>query len=240
MAHLLDATQKALQPIRSVSEVRAACVLGSVAREESDFVSDLDLLVVMGSRDAVAAQTVRRMTPSQVDGHPVQLRILTSKRLREISMDRTVYAAHVALEAHVLFDRRWDLRRLRRAFPPGSTVAESGARLRRRLDLYEDLTWCNGHFLACFADLYAFGRAGAILALGRRGIFEFGRRAPFEALAKLDPTLVGPSEALLALEPFYLRGRRDADVDLPFSHRNSYVTAEGARDACRQILRSVP
>jgi predicted nucleotidyltransferase len=240
MAALFDATRKAVRPIRSIPQVRAVCVLGSVARGQADLTSDVDLLVVVAHADVFVARTVRRATPAQINGHSVQLRILSAERLREIREARTVYAAHVATEARVLFDRRRDIGRLRRAFPSGSTVAETGTRLRRRLDLYADLTWCNGHFLACFADLYAFGRAGAILALGRRGVFEFGRRTPFEALSILDPRLAGPSNTLLALEPFYLRDRRDAEVELPFPHRDAHETAEAARDACRRILQTVP
>ncbi len=166
--------------------------------------------------------------------------MVTAERLEEMREARTVYAAHVATEAKVSFDRRRDLKRLKRAFPPGSCVEETGTNLRRRLALYDDLKWCNGHYLACFADLYAFGRAGAILALARQGIFEFGRSAPFATLSRVATSLSDSCSTLVDLEPFYLRGRRDSPMALPFPHRDAHGTAALSRDACARILNAVP
>lgn len=236
MDGLIDVATKAVSSVRAVPEARAGCVVGSLARREHDSASDIDVLIVVSVGHADVARSVRRCMPRQIGGHWLQLRIMTSERLDEIREERTVYAAHVATEAKVSFDRRRDLKRLKRAFPPGSRVEETGKSLRRRLVLYEDLEWCNGHYLACLADLYAFGRAGAILALARQGIFEFGRRTPFTTLGQVAPLLSESCSVLVALEPFYLRGRRDSRVELPFPHRNAHDAVAQARDACARIL----
>jgi Nucleotidyltransferase domain len=213
--------------------------LGSVARGDADRHSDLDLLAVVED-DAAVGERLRRVVPRVIDGRSVQIRILTVSRLEELAARRTIYGAHVALESLHLFDRRGDLRRLQRAFPPGATLAESAEPLRRRLALYDDLDWCGGHFLLCLADLYAFGRAGAILTLGRRGIFEFGRTAPLERLSTLDPANAVAAATIRDLEPFYVRVRRGMDVATPFPARGAFHEAAAARDACKAILAPLP
>jgi predicted nucleotidyltransferase len=168
----------AFRELRDERGVRAACVLGSAARGDLDPYSDIDALVVIDEEARESVRRIRGRVPRRVGSWPLQLRIMTRARVAEIRERRTVYAAHVATESRVLFDRRRDLRRLRRAFPPGSKVLEDGARLRSGLSLYDDLDWCGGHYLICLGDLYAFGRAGAILRLARDGVFEFGRTGP--------------------------------------------------------------
>jgi predicted nucleotidyltransferase len=240
MDSLLAFATKTICSARAVPAARAGCVLGSVARGGHDSLSDIDALVIVSAANGEVARAVRHCIPAKVEGHQIQLRIISRERLEEMRDTRTVYAAHVATEAKVAFDRGRDLRKLKRAFPPGSRVEEDAQKLRKRLALYEDLTWCNGHYLACFADLYAFGRAGAILALARDGTFEFGRSAPFVALSEAVPSLSAACATLAAFEPFYLRGRRDAYGDLPFPHRDAHDAALQAREACARILNSVP
>lgn len=157
MGEIVDDTRRVARTLRGDRRIRAACVLGSVARGERDEHSDVDLLIVIpdGSEDDVA-RSARNELPHRIAGSRVQARVLTAGRLAAVRETRTVYAAHVGTEALVLFDRKNDLRDLRRAFPRGSTVAESGEALRRRLMLYEDLAWCNGHYLACFAVVFGW------------------------------------------------------------------------------------
>ena len=225
--------------LRSEPEVRSACLLGSVARGDADRHSDLDLLAVV-ENDAVVGERLRRIVPRVIDGRSVQIRVLTVSRLNEQTARRSIYAAHVARESVCLFDRRGDLRRVKRAFPSGATLAESADPLRRRLTLYDDLEWCGGHFLLCLADLYAFGRAGAILTLGRRGIFEFGRTAPLEKLGALEPSIAAAASTVRQLEPFYVRVRRGIVVQAPFPARGAFHEAAAARDACGAILAPLP
>lgn len=240
MVTLADKATSALRRARGIPQVRAACVLGSVARDEYDSSSDIDALVVVSSSDRDLAMFIRRRLPTRIAGHRVEMRVMTHERLAEIRDQRTVYAAHVAKESAIAFDRKRDLAALKHAFREGSRVEETGESLRKRLMLYDDLQWCNGHYLACFADIYAFGRAGAILVLARQGIYEFGRRAPLVALGARDSNLREACNVLVSIEPFYLRGRRSVNVQLPFSQRDSHAEAVRARNACAEILRSVP
>jgi predicted nucleotidyltransferase len=240
MEALLCDVRRYVGNLRAEPGVRAACVLGSAARGDLDAFSDIDALVVIDDAATDWARRIRLGVPRRVGRHRLQLRIMTRLRLVELRERRTVYAAHVAVEGHVVFDRRWDLRRLRRAFPPGSTVAETGDGLRRRMSLYDDLDWCHGHYLACLADLYAFGRAGVILHLARSGIFDFGRTRPFAQYRALTPRHATEVDALRELEPFYLRVRRDAALPLPFAPTGAHEHARSARDACRTLLDALP
>ena len=220
--------------------MRAACVLGSVARREPDAFSDVDVLVIIDPGRGPASRPLRADVPRRIRGHRVQIRIMTASRLAELRDSRTMFAAHVAFEGEPVFDRKRDLRRLRRAFPPGSTVEESGEALRRRLALYDELDWCHGHYLACLADVYAFGRAGVMLALARRGVFDFGRSTPFERFAEASPLHAEAAATVRRLEPFYLRDRRGVELPVPFPHRDSHEQTAQARDACQRLLTTVP
>jgi hypothetical protein len=114
------------------------------------------------------------------------------------------------------------------------------AALRARLEPYEDLAWCRGHYLICLADLYMLARSGAMLALAKRGVFEFGRRVVFARHAELFPELSPSVSTLRTLEPFYMRVRRGLEVPLPFSPRDTHREAMHAREACRVLLDAIP
>ena len=228
--------------LRAEPDVRAACVLGSIARGDTDRFSDIDLLAVTRDQPGLIGARLRRVIPTSINGRPVQVRVLTATTLAELVAERTIYAAHVGRESLPLFDRRGDLRRARKAFGDGTTLAQSAMPLRRRLALYDDLDFCGGQYLLCLADIYAFARAGAILALGRQGIFEFGRTAPLERLGEVAPTLKLAASFIRPLEPFYLRVRKGSYVPTPFNPQGEQAQAQAtqARNACAEILDALP
>jgi predicted nucleotidyltransferase len=227
--------------LKSEREVVAACVLGSVARGDDDPHSDLDILAVIDdASDNALLQRTRGRVPASLSGHPVQVRAIRRGHLADLVERRTLFAAHLAREARVVFDRKRDLKRARRLFERDPRVDESPAELRGRLGPYEELSWCRGHYVICLSDLYMLGRSGAMLALAKQGIFRFGRRDVFAQHSLLFPELSSAARTLSALEPFYMRVRRGFNAPLPFAPRNTHREAEQARDACRTLLDAIP
>jgi hypothetical protein len=216
--------------------VRGVCLFGSAARGDDDSASDLDILVVLEDgedreRLREEARTIRAGLPPSA-----QLCVLGERRLRENFTGRTVFAAHLAREGRIIADPEGMLTRLIDDFPRGEPVLESSAHLRSQLEVYADLAWCGGYYLFCLADLYAWGRSGAMLAIARSGHFEFGRNRVFERLGTLYPDLAEPAATIEALRPFWERVNRKGSSPLPFPPRGSDTQAEVARDACSKIL----
>jgi predicted nucleotidyltransferase len=220
--------REAVRALRADRRVLAVCLLGSFARGDADRMSDIDLMVLIEEGDAATRRWIRQLLPRRIGAHRVQAYVLTAPRLRDMFSTRTVFAAHIANEADVVFDRRKALRRICATFPPGTPVEETGERLRRRYRVYEDPSWCQGEYLLCFADLYSFGRSGAILGLARRGEMVFKRDAPLRRYGELRPELASSVDVLCTLEPFYLLARRNVDVSLPFPSSGSHAEAVAA------------
>lgn len=216
--------------------IRAVCLFGSEARGERGRDSDVDVLVVMGdTADRLALRRQARAIRASVH-RSTQACLLTEDRLRENFADRTVFAAHLAREGKVLADRDGVLTRLLEEYPRDEPVWESAARLVSQLRIYSDLSWCGGHYLFCLADLYAWGRSGAMLALARRGEFEFDRDRVFACFAAAYPELRDESEIIARLRPFWERVNRHGTRALPFPPTGSNREAAKARDACGAIL----
>jgi predicted nucleotidyltransferase len=224
--------------LRAHSSVQAVCVFGSAARGSEDDLSDLDLLVV------TRGELKRSELPDQVremgTKGDAEIRVLSEQRLREMFARQTVFATHLAREGRVLMDDSGAITALFDGYPRDEPVKEDGGSLRARLKAYDDLAWCGGRYLLCLADLHAWGRSGAMLALARQGEFQFDRDQLFPALARRFPDLGESAEVVERLRPFWLAVRRRIHVDFPFSPNDSHEETRAARDACRQILDSIP
>jgi predicted nucleotidyltransferase len=223
--------------LRTQRAVSSACLFGSAARDEADSGSDLDLLVVASGDDVrgVRAELKRFERKGET-----QIRVMAAHRLRDVFEDRTVFATHLAREGRVFLDRDGLITALIKDYPKNAPVEEDGRALRARLKAYEDLAWCGGRYLLCLADLHAWGRSGAMLALGRLGRFEFSRDRLFAALVESYPGLAEAAPTVEALRPFWLTVRRKRQVSLPFPPDDSHTETATARDACQAILSVVP
>jgi predicted nucleotidyltransferase len=217
-------------------EVKALCLFGSAARRAEKDDSDVDILVVVtDSDDRVGLRRKARALRQSVDPS-TQISLLTESRLRQNFECGSVFAAHLAREGEVLADRDGVVSQLLREHPKDAPVRESADRLRKQIEIYSDLSWCGGHYLFCLADLYAAGRSGAMLVLGRLGEFEFDRHRVFAQLAGAYPDLERAASTVAALRPFWERVNRAATVALPFSPTGSHLEVAEARDACLAIL----
>jgi predicted nucleotidyltransferase len=217
-------------------DLRAICLFGSAARDESAADSDVDVLVVMAdSSDALGLRRQLRSMKEDVN-HSSQICLMTEERLRRNFADRTVFAAHLAREGRVVDDHDGVIEELLADFPVDAPVQETAGRLNSQLDVYEDLVWCGGYYLFCLADLYAWSRSGAMLALARAGEFEFDRDRVFARLGSVHPDLRAAAEVTRRLRPFWERVNRHGTAALPFSPVGSDREAKEAREACRAIL----
>lgn len=222
--------------LENFSAIQAVCLFGSAAREEEGDGSDRDVLVVVGdTNDVLKLRRQARAIRNAVDEN-TQVALLTESRLRDNFGDRTVFAAHLAREGRIVADRDGLLTELIAMHPKDEAVSESSKRMRAQLDVYSDLSWCGGHYLFCLADLYAWSRSGAMLALARRGEFEFDRDRVFDHLAVAFPDLSQAAATARSLRPFWEKVNRPTAKAFPFSPVDSHQEVREARGACKAIL----
>ncbi len=165
-----------------------------------------------------------------------QIRLMTEAHLTQAFSDRTVFASHLAREGKVVVDRDGVTTALLNDYPKDAPVKESAEGLYSQWQVYSDLAWCGGQYLFCFADLYAWGRSGSMLALARDGNFEFDRDEVFRRLGATHPELQQPARVIRRLRPFWEIVNRRGTPPVPFPAEGSHEEAAAARDACREIL----
>jgi len=231
-----DAEQAALE-LGDHSEVRAVCVIGSSARGDSTAESDIDLLAIVGDRDAAAS--VRSAYGRRRHGRRVQLKLLSEEGLTTLFQARSTFAVHVLRECVVVSDPHERFAALRAPHSLHAPVRDNSAELSLRLEPYEDLGWCQGLYLYCLADFYSAGRAAAYTIMGRSSQFEFSGAAALRAVAEHRPELAGVAQVVDALRPFYVLVERDEHGKLPFGYRDCHTEAHQARDAARALVQAI-
>jgi predicted nucleotidyltransferase len=242
MSRDIDVLHRVLEPLENEPNVLAACLIGSYARDTSipDTSSDIDIVAIFADDvdDATRSSLVRSARSGERESRPIELRTITYSALQRLVERRTVYGAHLAREARILFDHDGAFARFRAAFPLTEPIPETADHLRSRFSLYEHLDWCNGRYLFCLADFYGISRSGVMLGLAQRGIFEFDRHRVFDRFAECHPASGSNIQIVRELEPFYMLVRRKAGTadELPFSPTNCHAEAIAARDACSTLL----
>jgi hypothetical protein len=244
VATVVPGLQEALASLDAEPDVLAACLVGSYARQSSvpDAVSDVDIVAIVDDKASPnLGRHLLKQVRSQGREPHVELRTLKRSVLARLLVERTVYAAHLARDGRVLFDRGSGFAEFQERFPLDKPVSETAHHLRTRFALYESLGWCNGEYLFCFADLYAIGRSSAMLGLAQLGIFEFDRTRVFSDFAQHYEGAASAAWTLHALEPFYMYVRRNAGdvVHLPFVPHDCHAEAEAARQASEAVLKAI-
>lgn len=220
-----------------MGEVRAVCLIGSSARGDWEAGSDIDLLALVCDRTAAAA--VRATFGRERVGRRVQMKLLSEAGLTRLFQQRSTFAVHILREAVVVFDPYGDFAALAEPHSRDDPVREDGGRLRIRLEIYDELDWCQGLYLYCLSDLYSIGRAAAYTILGRDSRFEFSGTRAFRTVARARPGLEHAAERVAALRPFFLLVERNATEFLPFPYRDCHEEAHGARDACHALVDAI-
>jgi predicted nucleotidyltransferase len=220
--------------LADLDHVRSVCVLGSTARGDAEPGSDIDLLAVVDARSHV--KDVRRRALCALGARKVQTKVLDEARLAEILGGRSTFAVHVVREAVIVHDEGHRFARLRAQHSPDAPVRADPAALRRRLDLYDGLDWCQGLYLYCLADCYSTGRAAAYALLGQRRIFEFSAGKALARVADEWPDLRPAAERIACLRPFFVLADRDVHEPLPFPYRDRRPRAEAAVLAAQELI----
>jgi predicted nucleotidyltransferase len=238
MSRALDpAAVDLAEELAGLAHVRAVCLLGSVARGDVGPGSDIDLLAVVDARSHVA--DVRQKATREVGRRRVQTKVLAEERLDEILAARSSFAVHVLREAVVVHDDGQCFEQIRAKYSRDAPIRADPDRLRRRLELYDPLDWCQGHFLYCLSDCYSVGRAAAFALLGERRIFEFSGTRAFGLLAREFPDLEDAAQRLSGLRPFFVLATRDVREALPYPHRGCRAEAQDAVQAAHKLVAAV-
>lgn len=217
-----------------LDHVRTVCLLGSTARGEIQPGSDIDLLAVVDAPSHV--DDVRREALRALGPRKVQTKVLDEARLADILDGRSTFAVHVLREAVIVHDEGQRFARLRAQHSPDAPVRADPAALRRRVELYDDLDWCQGLYLYCLADCYSTGRAASYVLLGQRGIFEFSAAKALARVADEWPNLRPAAERIARLRPFFMLVHRDVHERVPFPYRDRRAEAEAAVGAAHELI----
>lgn len=235
MTATVDPTALGLaERLANLDHVLSVCLLGSTARGDAEPGSDIDLLAVVDARRHV--KDVRGRTFRTLGARKVQTKVLDEARLAEILGGRSTFAVHVLREAVIVHDEGHRFARLRAQHSPDAPVRADPTALLRRLELYDDLDWCQGLYLYALADCYSTGRAAAYALLGQRGNFEFSAGKALVRIADEWPDLRPPAERIARLRPFFMLADRDVHEPLPFPYRNRRPEAEAAVRAAHELI----
>jgi len=229
MIHMMTATVDPaaldlIDRLADLDHVRSVCLLGSTARGDAEPGSDIDLLAVVDARRHV--KDVRSRALRVLGVRKVQTKVLDEARLAEILGGRSTFAVHVLREAVIVHDEGHRFARLRAQHSPDAPVRADPAALRRRLELYGDLDWCQGLYLYSLADCYSIGRAAAYALLGQRGNFEFSAGKALARVAEEWSDLRPAAERIARLRPFFVLADRDVRGPLPFPYRDRQRAAD--------------
>lgn len=203
--------------LRQEPQIDAVCVLGSVARGESQPGSDIDLMLI--AREPTRPS---KLYP-KLDGlGPISLIVHTRESFGRLSASRAIFAVHVRDEGKILFDRHeWLADQL------GSLVgldADTSLTYRwasKEVERYRDLAPFNGIYHFAFARLYSISRAVAIGITVEKGDPQYGKDEPFSWIATQFPTLTDSVLRLSALRAFReIEGGYDG-VSPPFDDRGA-------------------
>jgi len=217
--------------------VRAVCVIGSSARGDFDAASDIDLLALV--EDRATAARVRGRFRRAVDERDIQLKLVTEAQLTRLFERRSTFGVHVLREGVAVIDHFGAFAALRARHPRDAPVRDNREELLVRLELYDDLAWCQGLYLYCLADLYSIGRAAAFTLLGRQSRFEFSGTRAFDRLRRDVPQLAAAAERVAELRPFFLLVERNSPQSLPFPARDCHDAASAAVAACYALVGTI-
>lgn len=225
--------------LAGLDHVRCVCLLGSTARGDAEPGSDIDLLAVVDARSHVKdvrRRALRALGARGVEMSKIQTKVLDEARLAEILGGRSTFAVHVLREAVIIHDEGNRFARLCAQHSPDAPVRTDPAVLQRRLELYDDLDWCQGFYLYCLADCYSMGRAAAYALLGQRKVFEFSAGKALARIADEWPDLRPAAERIARLRPFFVLAHRDVHEPLPFPYRDHRPEAEAAIRSAHQLI----
>lgn len=196
-------------------DVRAVCLVGSVARGDDTVDSDIDL-VVIGRRRLRRCELMERIPAHARD--PRLSFISFSRKAWAAEIERgSLFVHHLRLEGVALLDRDGELEAAFADAPRHPPDAERELRHQlRRLRLYREPERLNGEHLFALSHLYAIGKAIAIARCFELGEPTFVKEEALARLARRRPALAEDVARVRELRPFYDLTRERERSPLPF------------------------
>lgn len=237
---LLASAREAAQFLARHSSVEGVCVFGSVARGDSNSVSDIDLLVLTSNPDIGRRHLLGTLPVGLRQAQRLTLLHYAKAELEQIIASGTSFSEHLRSESLVLVDKRGQLASLLRQRPTTkvSVKDELEAEL-AQLQVYDDLTIFDGNYLFVLARIYGVGKSVVMLSLSSESKPNFNREIAFQQFQKIHPELRRDVDLILSLRPFYKLVTRRGNERLPFSYRNCQSEVLRAIDAVKSIAKAV-
>lgn len=221
--HLQDVLQEAVSAVIRGCSPRSVILLGSASRREMHSGSDVDLLVILRQKTAMADL---RGNLSKYK-FPVSLLSMTDCEFLEHWKTGTLVASFVNLEGQVCFDDGYFLRDLPRPFVMKKDFSSELTHVLKKAECYRDLDLFERNYLYVLSTLFWIFKNIAMYSLASKGILEPRKRVAIEKFFKIFREHAQYKERVLELEAFYIYFHRDINVALPFS----YYEANGVRKA---------
>lgn len=232
---LRGAAEDAAADLSTVPWIEGVCLFGSVARDDHDETSDIDLLI-LGTEATRTPGDVRRQLRTDLRER-VSISYYTPPSLVAYLERWSRFGVHLRTEGRILFDHFGRLRAILAQPRTLSTEFELEVQL-GHLETLDHVERFGGLFLIPLARLYRVGRTVVFALLAEMGVFEFNQEKAFEDLARRLPEAAHDVRAIERLRPFarLVRGRIEPDR-LPFSSEGCPIEVKNAIEAIRRLTR---
>lgn len=199
-------------------KVGTVILFGSMARNDVDDTSDIDLLLVTSQK--LRRREVKKMIPKSLLSKKKQL-ILSIYSEAEFSSayeKGALFFAHLFNEGKVLYDDGFYKQLSLKPFNPSKRTMEMTIRiLKQKLEVTNDLRKFNNLFIGVLADFFSIFKNLTYTLLAMEGQFIFNKKKAFSMLAEKYPNYMKEIRRLCSLEAFFLRNAKGISKPLPFS-----------------------
>lgn len=224
--------KEAVEALRAFVDVRAVCLVGSLARGDARPDSDIDLVVA-------SKRPIRELLaelPDAARGDRVSLICRTPEQLREMAQDGSLFLHHMRTEGKVLYDPDALLADI---FDIAARVPlDTQGEIRRKsagLRHYQHLDRFGDRYLFALADLYGIGKGIAVAWCAGFGQPTFIKSDALAAVAAERPDLRDQIATIKRLRPFYDTTRGHHAQPFPFDPVGARAEVEKAVRAVRRL-----
>ena len=201
----------------------AEAVFGSIARGDSDQISDRDILVVDADVAKLRNRT-RRLTDQGWSVAPY-----TFRKLEVLAENGALFVQHLKLEARIIWDDERRLRNLLDGFQPRLSYARELAANARLADLAREVPDVPLGPLYAADVLYVALRNFGVLTLAEQGIHRYAYAEILDGLKQIGALEPGAIDHLLKLRTLKSAYRNSAHLDIG-----------NALDLVRTIVKHLP
>lgn len=219
-------------------KVRTVILFGSVARNDIDDTSDIDLLLVTSQK--LRRREVEKMIPRSLlpKERQISLSIYSEAEFSSTYEEGALFFAHLFKEGKVLYDDGFHKQlRARKPFNPSKRKMKMAIKiLKQKLEVANDLRKFNNLFVGVLADFFSISKNLAYTLLAMNGQFIFNKKKAFSMLAEKYPNNREEILKLYSLEPFFLRNAKGISKPLPFSPYNCEEKVIEMREYIKKLL----